>query len=154
MKKLLQTDYRIIILLFTICIFSACQPKDRIQEMCDNINDMSPVMLDAQTELVGAIYTDAFFAYSYKIKDYESGDEIQNMFVQVLMEERLEEQVETSKEELDLLRKKGLNLGYQYKDKNGVFCIFVFFSVNQSGEYYLDKELGERISEMYKKNNS
>jgi len=110
-------------------------------------------MIDAQTELLGAIYTDAFFAYNYKIKDYES-DEIQNIIVQVLMEEQLEKQVETSNEEFDLLRKKGLNLGYQYKDKNGVFCIFVFFSVNQSGEYYLNKELGERMSEMYKKNNS
>ena len=61
------------------------------------------------------------------------------------MEERLEEQVKISNEEYDLLRKEGLNLGYQYKDKNDVFCISVFFSVNQSGEYYLNKELAERI---------
>ena len=153
MKKLLQTDFRIIILLFTICIFSGCQPKDEIQELCDAYNNMSPVMIDEQTELLGAVYNDSFFAFQYKIKDYES-DEIQNIIVQALMEEQLEKQVETSNEEFDLLRKKGLNLGYQYKDKNGVSCIFVFFSVNQSGEYYLNKELGERMSEMYKKNNS
>ena len=66
------------------------------------------------------------------------------------MEERLEEQVKISNEEYDLLRKEGLNLGYVYKDKNDVFCVFVFFSVNQSGEYFLNKELAERISEMYK----
>ena len=141
-----------LILLFTVSIFCGCQPKDEIQELCDYYNNMSPIMIDAQTELLGAIYTDAFFAYNYKIKDYES-DEIQNIIVQVLMEEQLEKQVETSNEEFDLLRKKGLNLGYQYKDKNGVFCIFVFFSVNQSGKYYLNTELGERMSEMYKNNN-
>ena len=142
-----------LILLFTVSVFYGCQPKDEIQELCDYYNNMSPIMIDAQTELLGAIYTDAFFAYNYKIKDYES-DEIQNIIVQVLMEEQLEKKVKTSNEEFDLLRKKGLNLGYQYKDKNGVFCIFVFFSVNQSGEYYLNKELGERMSEMFKNNNS
>ena len=142
-----------LILLFTVSIFIGCQPKDEIQELCDYYNNMSPIMIDARTELLEAIYTDVFFIYNYKIKDYES-DEIQNIIVQVLMEEQLEKLVETSNEEFDLLRKKGLNLGYQYKDKNGVFCIFVFFSVNQSGEYSLNKELGERISEMYKKNNS
>jgi len=150
MRKLLYFDFKIIILLFTICIFSTCQPKDEIQQICDTTNSISPVMIDAQTELLGAVYTDAFFAYNYKLKDYES-DEIQNMIVQVLMEERLEEQVEKSNEELDLLRKKGLNLGYQYKDKNDEFCLLVFFSVNQSGEYYLNKELGQRMGEMYKK---
>ena len=149
MKKLLLTNYRTIILLFAICILSGCQPKNEIQELCDTYNNMAPLMIDEQTELLGAVYSDPIFAFQYKIKNYES-DKIQNVIVQKLMEERLEEQVKISNEEYDLLRKEGLNLGYQYKDKNDVFCVFVFFSVNQSGEYYLNKELAERIGEMYK----
>ena len=152
MKKLLQTNFRIIILLFTICIFSGCQPKDEIQELCDHYNSISPVMIDAQTELLGVLYTDAFFTFDYKIKGYDS-EEKQDIVLQVLLEEQLEEQVKKSNEEFDLLRKKGLNLGYQYKDQNDKYCIYIYFSVNQAGEYYLNTELGERMSEMFKKNN-
>ncbi|MDC3390465.1 hypothetical protein OAX32_03025 [Flavobacteriales bacterium] len=141
-----------LILLFSISIFSGCQPKDEIQELCDNYNNMSPVMIDAQTELLGAVYTDSFFGFHYKIKGYES-DEAQDMITQVFLEMELEKQVKKPNAELDLIRKKGLNLAYQYKDKNDKLCIYVFFSVNQSGEFYLNKELRDRMIEMYKKNN-
>ena len=141
-----------LISLFIISIFTGCQPKDEIQELCDYYNNISPIMIDAQTELLGAVYTDAFFTYNYKIKEYDS-EEKQDIVVQVLLEEQLEEQVKKSNEEFDLFRKKGLNLGYQYKDKNDKFCIFIYFSVNQSGEYYLNRELGERMSKMFKKKN-
>ena len=53
MKKLLLTNFRTIILLFAICIFSACQPKDKVQELCDTYNNMAPLMIDEQTELLG-----------------------------------------------------------------------------------------------------
>lgn len=135
------------ILLFTISIFSACQPKDELQELCDAYNKMAPVMIDEETELLGALYTDKFFSFQYKIKGYES-EETQDMVLQVFMEKQLEEQVRTSNDEFDLMRKKGLNLGYQYKDDNDKFFLFVFFSVDQNGEYFLNKELGERINKL------
>ena len=72
--------------------------------MCDNVNKLSPVMVDSKTQLLGAIYNDNIFTYNYKIVDYES-DKVQDMILQVLMEKQLEEQIKKSNVDFDLLKK-------------------------------------------------
>ncbi len=136
-------------LIFTISIFFSCQQKDEVQQMCDNVNKLSPVMVDSKTQLLGAIYNDNIFTYNYKIVDYES-DKVQDMILQVLMEKQLEEQIKKSNVDFDLLKKNGKTLGYTYKDKNDKFFLFIFFSIDQNGEYYLDSKLSKRLGDLLK----
>ena len=133
------------------------QPNDEIssyiQEYCDKINEQCPIMIDARTELIGAIYSNPIYLYKLKIKDFES-DEASDTILQVMLEEekiKLSDGINSPSKVLSLLRKKGLNLGYIYEDINGKQCIFIFFSVNQSGEFFLNRELGNRIKELSKR---